>query len=171
MSSDAIQPWVEWKHITMGKTHCPTCLRLDKCWFSKSDMPALPQHKYCHCTTLPKSFLTIQKQATANSTYSKYNPYLFDPKNEYKHGKDKLFNLWGYTIEDSQWLKTEIERQGLEKYVAGQYKLNWLDYNGQRINIIIKIPRRDKSGEATFTTGWMVYPNGKIQLITPYADD
>ena len=54
---------------------------------------------------------------------------------------------------------------------SGQYKLNWLDCNGQRINITIKIPRRDKSGEATFTSGWMVYPNGKIQHLTPYAEE
>ena len=56
-------------------------------------------------------------------------------------------------------------------YVAGQYELNKLNSNGQRINIIIKIPRKDKSGDVTFTTGWMVEPNGKIRLITPYADD
>ncbi|MBO5105593.1 MAG: hypothetical protein J6C29_01700 [Clostridia bacterium] len=46
-----------------------------------------------------------------------------------------------------------------------------LDGNGQRINIIIKIPRKDKIGEVSFATGWMVYPNGKIKLNTPYADD
>jgi hypothetical protein len=46
-----------------------------------------------------------------------------------------------------------------------------LNNNGQRINIVVKIPRKDKNGDATFTTGWMVYPNGKIKLITPYADD
>ncbi|MBQ3088215.1 MAG: hypothetical protein IJC36_01135 [Clostridia bacterium] len=171
MPVSAIQSWIEWKHITKGKTHCSTCLKLDRCWFTKANMPELPQHKYCHCTTASKSCLTIQKQAIANSVYSKYDPYLFDTNNEYKHGKGKLFNLWGYTVKDSQWLKNEVERQGLEKYVAGQYELKNLDSNGQRINIVIKIPRKDKNGEASFTTGWMVYPNGKIQLITPYADN
>ena len=82
-----------------------------------------------------------------------------------------MFNLWEYTIEDSHWLKSEIEQQALEKYVAGQYELNKLNSNGQRINIIIRIPRKDKNGDVTFTTGWMVYPNGKIKLITPYADN
>ena len=171
ISSEYFKDWVEWNHIAMGKTHCPTCLRLDKCWFSKADMPVLPQHKYCHCIATPKSCLTVLKYAIATSEYNKYDPYLFDPKNKYKHGKDKLFNLWGYTIDDSHWLKSEIERQGLEKYTTGQYKLNKLNSNGQRINIVVKIPRKDKNGDATFTTGWMVYPNGKIKLITPYADD
>lgn len=36
----AIQPWVEWKHIPMGIIHCPTCLKLDKCWFVKTNMPS-----------------------------------------------------------------------------------------------------------------------------------
>ena len=65
-----------------------------------------------------------------------------------------MFNLWGCTIEDSHWLKSEIEQQGLEKYIAGQYTLNKLNSNGQRINIIIKTPRKDKSGDVAFTTGW-----------------
>ena len=171
ISSNTIQPWIEWKHISMGKIHCDICLKLDKCWFVKAIMPQLPQHQFCHCLAVPKSFLTVQKQATANSEYSKYDPYLFNTTGKYQHGKEKLFQLWGYTVKDVQWLKSEIERQGLEKYISGDYKLNMLDGNGQRINIIIKIPRKDKIGEVSFATGWMVYPNGKIKLNTPYADD
>lgn len=165
-----IHPWVEWKHITMGKSHCKTCLRLDKCWFAKSAMPQLPQHAHCHCTAAPKSILRVRNQAKAKSAYSKYDPYLFDPKGTYKHGKDKLFRLWGYTETDVQWLKEEIERQGLENYLAGRYTLNKLDSNGQRINIVVIIPRKDKHGEATFTTGWIVEPQGTIRLATPYGD-
>jgi len=165
-----IQPWVEWKHLTMGRTHCPTCLKLDKCWFAKAHMPQLPQHPLCHCTAVPKSSLTVQKQAEAVSEYSKFDPYLFNTKGEYSHKKDVLFRLWGYTVTDAMWLKAEIERQGLEKYISGQYTLNKLDHNGQRINIIIKILRKDTGGEVTFTTGWMVYPTGLIKLTTPYGD-
>jgi len=87
-----------------------------------------------------------------------------------KHGKGKLFRLWGYTEADAQWLKEEIERQGLRSYLAGRYTLNKLDHNGQRINIVVTIPRKDKSGEVSFTTGWAVYPQGHIQLATPYGD-
>ena len=166
----AIQPWMEWKHIAMGKTHCPTCLKLDKCWFVKANMPQLPQHEYCHCTAVPKSTRTVQAQATAESVYSKFDPYLFDPNGVYGHKKDVLFRLWGYTVEDSRWLKEEMERQGLEKYISGEYTLNKLDYNGQRINIVIKIPRKDNGEEVSFISGWMVMPNGKIRLATPYGD-
>ena len=37
-----------------------------------------------------------------------------------------MFIFWGYNIEDSEWLKAEIERQGREKYIAGEYKLGKL---------------------------------------------
>ena len=165
-----IQPWVEWKHIPRGKTHCKTCLRLDGCWFQELRMPHNPLHEYCHCTVTSKSVLRVRSQAEAKSEYSKYDPYLFDPKGAYKHGKDKLFRLWGYTEADALWLKEEIERQGLENYLAGNYMLNKLNESGQRINIVITIPRKDKEGVASFTTGWMVEPQGKIRLVTPYGD-
>ena len=167
----AIQPWVEWKHISKGKTHCPTCLKLDKCWFVKANMPMLPQHEYCHCTAVPKSTRTVKKQATAESSYSKYDPYLFNTNGAYDHGKEVMLRSWGYTAADSNWMKSEVERQGLEKYKEGDYILNKLDHNGQRINIVVTIPRKDGSGEVSFTTGWVAYPNGHIKLATPYGDN
>lgn len=166
----AIQPWVEWKHVTMGKTHCPTCLKLDKCWFVKANMPKIPQHERCHCKADPKSTRTVLREAKADSAYSKYDPYLFNTTGMYHHTKEVLFRSWGYTVSDALWLKNEIERQGLKKYKEGNYILNKLDHNGQRINIIVTIPRKDSSGMVTFTTGWIVYPSGHIQLVTPYAD-
>ena len=112
----------------------------------------------------------MQAQAKAESVYSKFDPYLFDPNGVYGHKKDVLFHLWGYTVKDSRWLKEEMERQGLEKYISGEYTLNKLDHNGQRINLVVKIPRKDREGELSFTTGWVAYPNGHIQLATPYGD-
>ena len=35
----------------------------------------------------------------------------------YDHNKEKLFNSWGYTIDDSKWLQNEIEKQALQKYI------------------------------------------------------
>ena len=84
--------------------------------------------------------------------------------------KDKLFRLWGYTEADAHWLKEEIERQGLESHLAGSYTLNKLNENGQRINIVVTISRKDKNGTASFTTGWMVEQQGRIRLVTPYGD-
>ena len=91
-------------------------------------------------------------------------------KQNTKENNSPLFRLWGYTVKDSRWLKEEMERQGLEKYISGEYTLNKLDHNGQRINIVIKKPRKDNGEEVSFISGWMVMPNGKIRLATPYGD-
>ena len=88
---------------------------------------------------------------------------------EYGHGKERLFKAWGYTVNDSEYLKKEIEKQGLQKYILGQYTLGKLNRDGQRISITIEIMRKDKNDVVTFVSGWMVYPNGHIQLTTPYG--
>lgn len=84
------------------------------------------------------------------------------------NGKRQLFEEWGYTVDDARRLQAEIERQAREKYISGDYILGKLDKNGQRISIRVVIPRRDRIGNVSFITGWMVYPNGKIRLTTPY---
>ncbi len=63
----------------------------------------------------------------------------------------------------------KVEKQALEKYVSGDYMLGKLNQDGQRISIRVEIPRKDKSETVSFVTGWMVYPNGHIQLTTPYG--
>lgn len=63
----------------------------------------------------------------------------------------------------------EVEKQVLEKYVSGDYMLGKLNQDGQRISIRVEIPRKDKSETVSFVTGWMVYPNGLIQLNTPFG--
>ena len=52
--------------------------------------------------------------AEAHSEYSKYDPYLFDPENFYRHGKDLAFEKWGHTLKDADWLQKELERQAIE---------------------------------------------------------
>lgn len=66
-------------------------------------------------------------------------------------------------------MKEEMEKQGLKKYIAGEYTLGKLNERGQRISIRVEIPRKDKGETVSFITGWMVYPNGYIQLTTPYG--
>lgn len=161
--------WVEWVHVARGKSHCDTCLKLDQCWFMSSDKPDLPQHPFCHCETQSIPHSRVLNEAVSESDYSKYDPYLFDPEDFYKHGKRKGFENWGYTIADSKWLQQEIEKQALKKYVVGEYSLGRLNEQGQRISIRVQIPRKNGSGTVSFITGWMVKPNGKIHLNTPYG--
>ena len=106
--------------------------------------------------------------ATVDSKYSKYDVYLFNTLGTYNNHKADLFRLWGYNVDDVPWMKKEWERQAFEKYIAGDYKLNLLDEWGQRINIRIEIPRKDTGEIVSFMSGWLVMPNGKLQLATPY---
>ncbi len=69
----------------------------------------------------------------------------------------------------SEYLLKENEKQALEKYINGDYILGKLDKYGQRISIKCSILRKDTGETATYTTDWMVCPNGKIRLITPYG--
>ena len=161
--------WVEWVHVTRGKTHCETCLKLDKCWFMNANKPELPQHPFCHCEATPIPYKRVLHEANAESAYSKYDPYLFNRGNVYTHSKQKMFESWGYTIGDATWLQKEIEKQALEKYIAGEYTLGILNDKGQRVSIRVEIPRKGDRRTVSFITGWMVYPDGRIQLTTPYG--
>lgn len=163
--------WVKWVHKNLSDRHCPECLMLDNCWFLRTKTPPWPHHPYCHCALEPISYEMVLKTATAKSDYSKFDPYLFDPENFYKHGKNKMFESWGYSISDSEWLQKEIEKHALEKYVAGDYKLGILNQYGQRISIKIEISRKDTNEVVSFTTGWSVLPSGQIKLNTPYGGE
>ena len=164
-----VPEWVKWVHHSEGKTHCPVCLRLDGCYFTKLKHPPHPHHPYCHCTLEDVSHTEVMAKLLVHSDYSKFDPYLFDPNNFYKHGKNRAFESWGYTVEDARWLQAEMERQAKEKYLREEYNLGKLDKNGQRISIRIEIPRKNQEGTVSYISGWMVYPNGEIKLATPYG--
>ncbi len=152
-----------------GKNSLRTCLKLHKCWFLENKKPKLPQHFFCHCITKPINYTYVANLATASSEFSKFDPYLFNRNNAYEHNKQQMFESWGYTIDDADWLKNTIKEQCLEKYINGDYTLGVLNKYGQRISIRVEIPRKDKSDTVSFVTGWMVLPYGHIQLNTPYG--
>ena len=169
LKTSGLPLWFRWTHNPGGRTHCVECLALDGCWFAEGKTPKWPHHPGCHCTLDPIDYEHVAANVTVNSDYSKYDPYLFDPENYYKHGKNKAFESWGYTISDSLWLQEEIERQARAKYLSGDYILGKLNKDGQRISIRVSIKRRDNGEWVSFITGWMVYPNGEIHLTTPYG--
>ncbi len=128
---------------------------MDKC-------PPMPLHPKCHCTTIDIPSIS----ANAECKTEKFTNYVFVEGNS----KKQLFESWGYSIIDSNYLQKEFIKQAKLAYSIGDYKLGKLDNHGQRINIVIKLKRKDKEGYVTFQSGWMVYPNGKIILTTPYGD-
>lgn len=161
--------WNKWLHRNEGKTHCEVCLKLHECWFAKPLTPKWPHHEHCHCILEKIPYVNIMYNASADCPYAKFDPYLFDPENFYKHGKSKMLENWEYSVEDSSWLQNEIQKQGLAKYIQGDYQLGVLNEHGQRISIRIEIPNRTNGKMASFITGWMVHPSGKITLNTPYG--
>lgn len=167
--SDGQLDWVKWVHRSEGRTHCPECLMLDGCYFTANNHPPCPHHPYCHCILEPIDYALVLANAVANSAYSKFVPYLFNTTGGYTHNKEKLFKKWGYSAADAKWLQAEMERQAREKYLSGEYKLGVLNKDGQRISIRVTILRKDNGKPVSFLTGWMLYPNGRIQLTTPYG--
>ncbi len=163
--------WTQWKHQSIGYSHCNTCLALDKCWFTSDNKPELPQHFGCHCTATPIAESYVLTYANATSDYRKYVPYLFNTTGAYTHRKEVMLARWGYTSEDAYWLQMEIERQAREKYILGDYSLGKLKSYGQIINIRVEIPRKDGGGTVSFVTGWMAKAYGQLTLNTPYGDD
>lgn len=93
--------WVQWKHNMVGLLHCPTCIALDGCYFLFVNAPPCPHHEKCHCELIAIDFSVVERNATAHSKFSKFDPYLFNTNGMYWHGKEKLFAEWGYSAEDA----------------------------------------------------------------------
>ena len=159
----------KWWHRNSSDNHCEECLMLHECWFEKEKTPKWPHHPFCHCVLEDVSYNEVLTKCTSDSAYSKFDPYLFNTEGKYPHNKEKLFKEWGYTVKDANWLQNEINKQGLEKYISGNYVLGKLNDKGQRISIRIEIVRKDTGSKVSFITGWMVRSNGHIQLTTPYG--
>ena len=159
--------WIQWFHVPMGFRHCETCLALHNCWFQKNNMPQMPQHPKCHCKANDIQSPT-PNDINAECKIEKFTGYIFSDL-YLDNGKKALFTIWGYTIEDSEYLKQEYEKQARKKYTEGNYELRKLDEHGQRINITIILNKNNRT--YTIISGWMVKPNGKLLLITPLADD
>ena len=170
--------WVKWVHegtkpaesnaeksanVIKGalSKHCAMCLNLNGCCFVIDKCPTKPLHPNCHCYTIDIPSIS----AKADCPIEKFTKYVFANGNS----KKDLYELWGYDIMDSQYLQQEFVKQAKLDYSVGDYELGLLNEYGQRINITITFKRKDKNKNVSFRSGWMVYPNGKIILTTPYG--
>ena len=173
--------WVQWAHegtkpaetnlekstyaliSKLSKKHCAMCLNLNGCCFVKEKSPKQPLHPNCHCDLFEIPSITVK----ADCPIEKITDYIFsDTKN---NGKKYLFESWGYSIMDSEELKNEFEKNACLTYSVGEYDLGKLNEYGQRISIKIKLKRKNSTEFVYFLSGWMVYPNGKIVLTTPFG--
>ena len=102
----------------------------------------------------------------SNCAIDKFTKYIFSD-NINASGKRRLFeNVFGYTINDSEYLRSEYIKQSKEKYISGNYTLGLLNEYGQRINITIYLDS-PAHGKIKIVSGWMVKPNGLITCTTP----
>ncbi len=150
------------------KHHCLGCLVTSGCYFIKGEKtnPQYHEHPNCHCTQGKYAPVAI----AAISPIDKFVEYLFAEKHAWR-GKRYIFeDVFGYSIEDSEKLRKEYERQGKEKYVNGDYKLKELKIYGQYINIQIEL-NTPKKGRVTVVSGWNVNSNGNISLNTPMGEN
>ena len=148
---------------SIGNKHCAQCMNINGCLFPEYNMPQKPLHPNCHCRTEKVNQVSL----SSDCPIVKFENYIFNES--VISSKKALFIKWGYGIIDSQLLKAEFERQALQKYAEGDFKLNKLDPYGQRITIAIVLPYKDKSDIVVFKSGWMVYPDGHIVLATPFS--
>lgn len=172
--------WVKWVHprtlpattpfeqkinavvATIIPIHCARGLNMNGCCFAEDKCPESPLHDNCHCKAERIDNITV----TAECPIEKFTGYVFDKVQN--KGKKALFESWGFTIADSVALKSEFEKQAYQAYLSGKYELNTLDPFGQRINIHV-ILTTNNGKQASFKTGWMTYPDGKILLTTPFG--
>ena len=172
--------WVKWVHegtkpaetnaekntnVFIGtiSKHCAMCLNLNGCCFVVEKCPQKPLHPNCHCYIIDIPSIT----AKAECPIEKFTKYVFVPS--LIDDKKQLFELWGYDIMESEYLQQEFIKQAKLAYSVGEYELGKLDKYGQRINVIIKLKRKNTNEYVSFVSGWMVYPNGKIAITTPYG--
>ena len=155
-----------------GLGHCSPCTVLSGCYFVKPKLPKRKAdgdgllHPHCDCSLKNLSNPIVQ----AYCVIGKFSGYIFSEKYA-KNGKKALFESFGYTIENSEWLKTEYERQAKQKYANGDYLIRGLDPKyGQDINIVIDLTT-STGRNVQFISGWKVHPLGLITCNTPLADN
>ena len=170
--------WIEWEHFLIPNKpkllrdvirsilaflgHCEKCTALDGCFLMDNNRPDFPLHQNCDCERKNIGFEKVKTMSMAELPIIKLTKYIFKSLDESK-GKQNLFESWGYTINDANEIKTDMENQAKINYIEGRYVLKGLDRYGQRLAIPIEL-----NGNI-FYSGWMLEPEGKIRNTTPFG--
>ena len=157
----------EWAKANNNK-HCAVCLNMNGCCLPVDvieNKMKFPFHENCHCYVVPANNLEI----TAESPISKFAGYVFNEEKYSLNGKIKMFANWGYSVSDSIYLSEIFSKQAKLLFAKVNFELGRLDAYGQRIDIRVKLQRKDRFEVVSFVSGWMLYPDGRIVLTTPYG--
>lgn len=155
--------WVEW--MAQPNDFHDACDKFNGCYFIVKHMPEYPQHVNCQCRLVKTAKPTPNVTAKATCDIRKFRGYVFSEENN--KGKKRLFESWGYTIEDSEYLQRVYISQAIQKYCSGEYK--YAGVNKQTAKISITITLKNRNGvEQHINTIWKIIP-GEIELVTPYS--
>lgn len=156
--------WVEW--MAQPNDWQDDCDKFNGCYFIVKQMPKYPQHQNCRCQLkkIAKPIPYITANATCN--IGKFTKYIFDEINN--KGKKAIFEGFGYTIEDSEYLQRLYISQAIQKYCEGDYIFKGTNDYTVRIEIVIVLQTPLK-GTARIKTGWSLLKNGEIKLATPFS--
>ena len=103
-----------------------------------------------------------------NVPIEKFRDYVFKPG----EGKGTVFRKLGYAREDAELLASIYAKQANEQYASGRYNLKGkADQFGQRITIVVRIEgiKASTGIQAALKTGWIIRPNGDLDLIAPFS--
>ena len=79
-----------------------------------------------------------------------------------------MFESWGYTIEDSEYLQKLYISQAIQKYCNGEYRYAGANDYGAKISIIITLTNQG-GVKQHINTVWKLGQKGNIDLATPYS--
>ncbi len=156
--------WVQWK--AQKNDWYDNCDKFNECYFIVKQMPEYPQHIKCQCTLkkIDKPIPNITAKATCD--IRKFTEYVFhETKNK---GKKALFESWGYTVDDSEYLQNLFTSQAIQKYCNGDYIYKGTNDYSVRIEIVIDISTKD-GRTLRIKSGWSLRSKGQINLATPFS--
>ena len=142
---------------------CALCVALNNTIFKNNNKPEY-FHPNCRCKNESHNLTTV----TFDFPMSKLDGHLF-----INEDKRAMMRSMGYTIEDCDELHELTQTEVEKNFLAGDYKLQVLNENGQRFTTFIKlIGKRDHVGQ-TFNchVGCVAWPFGKIKIATPMVMD
>ncbi len=156
--------WIEW--TARPNDWQDDCDKFNGCYFIVKQMPKYPQHINCRCRLekIAKPIPYITAQATCD--IRKFTEYVFDE--EKSKGKKQLFESWGYTIKDSDYLQQRYISQAIQKYCDGEYQYAGVNNYAAKISIEITLIN-DDGKEQKVKTIWKLKEKGEIELVTPYS--
>ena len=156
--------WVEW--LAQSNDWQDDCDKFNHCYFVVRQMPKYLQHENCRCKLRKIAKPIPNVTANAICDIRKFSEYVFSEMKN--NDKRELFESWGYSIKDSEYLQQLYVTQALQKYCDGEYVFKGVGKYYARIEIVIELPIGDGQTQL-IKTGWTLYPKGEIKLSTPFT--